>query len=171
MQYHIAKVAFCKLHLVKERNLFLFRHFPHTPAGPATSWLVPTNQSVPNTLNNGCLRTQLLAFLFQRAQVILSIAASAIRVKNHFMYTMLVRPEQIAVPPATPPTASSELLRWLFPGELPAPGVRRIRRVWASSSPFALEAPISEPSAVIWGMFSAHFMDIYVPGLWHLRYF
>lgn len=45
---------------------------------------------------------QLLAFLFPQARLIFSITASAIGVKNHFMYTMRGRPKQIPVPSLTP---------------------------------------------------------------------
>lgn len=68
------------------------------------------------------------------------------------MYTMHVGPKQTAVPPSTPASAG------VFQVSLDRSGAER-----RSTRPH--EAAIVEPSAVIWGTFFTHFMDIYVPGL------
>lgn len=100
-----------------------------------------TNQSVPNS--NGCLSVSAESnslFPSQPQQ----------RVESRFMCTMCTCPEHHVC------------RHFAAPGLCPRCETHQARVDQRFS---AHEAPISEPSAVIWGMFSAHFMDIYVPGL------
>lgn len=104
-------------------------------------------------------------YVFQQATVIFSILSCALGFKNHFVYTVRGRQKADPCAPANPSQTiiSEAFARWAR--------LRRIRHVWASSSPSPHKALIYKPSAVIWGMFSTHFMDIYVPALWRLCYF
>lgn len=58
-----AEVALCKLALGSEWNVFVSRCL----ACAGYILPTPTNHSGPNTLTNGCVHTQLLAFVFLRA--------------------------------------------------------------------------------------------------------
>lgn len=70
--------------------------------------------------------------LLQQAQLIFSITVSDVQ----HVHNQCTRPDPSA--PFTPHRIMSKSLRWIFPGDVLAPGVRSIRRVWESSSAFSL---------------------------------
>lgn len=154
-----AEVVFFKLRLANCETV-LFSRSSHTSGGPVTAGLLWANQNGANTINSTCLHMQLLAFLFPQARLIFSITASAIGVKNHFMYTMRVLPKQIPMPSLTSRNNHFGACVLVFPRWESSPCGRTPHR-----------GSNLRDISVIWGMLSAHFMDIYVPVHWRLCYF
>lgn len=132
-----AEVVFCKLCLANSETI-LFNLFSHT----CYSLVALTNQNVPRTINSECLNMQLLAFLSWPSLTnffhhsLCNMGQEPLHVHNVCKAkTDPNCPHPLPLNPLTQSLFWGLRICWPFPGELPGPGVRCNRRLWASSSP------------------------------------